>query len=381
MTAQTAPPLSGIKVIEISRVLAGPFAAQTLADLGAEVIKIESPNGDDTRGWGPPFYEYEASNMRDAAYYYSCNHSKQVRFYDFNDEAQKAELLTLIKASDVLIENFKKGGLKKYGLDYDSIAAINPRLVYCSITGFGQDGPYAAQPGYDLLIQGMSGMMSITGTADGQPQKIGVALADVMTGLYAAIAIEAALIEREKSGLGQQIDMALLDCMIASLTNQAQNYLATGIAPFRKGNAHPNIVPYQLFNAKDKPFLLSVGNDSQFIHLCAEFGIAQIASQTEYCHNQARVQNRAQLTEYLQAIFNDYMRDKILEKCLKAGVPAGPVNDIAEALSDPQVTARGMVQSVEVPHLKEKIIKIIKSPIKFSRSRLRALSANHLGRS
>ncbi len=270
----------------------------------------------------------------------------------------------------ILIENFKFGGLVKFGLDYDSLKVKFPKLIYCSITGFGQTGPYRHLPGYDLLVQGMSGMMSVTGAKDGEPQKIGVALADIMTGLYGTIAIEAALVERQKSGLGQHIDMALLDSMVGVLANIGQNYFASGKPPKRIGNQHPSIVPYQLFHAKDSPFLLAVGNDSQFSHLCQAIGLPDIAQNPLYLGNEERVINRETLQEILQSRFLTFERDQLLDMLGKVNVPAGPVNNIEEALNDPQVMAREMVQRVPAPDFKNGEIKYIKNPIRFSRSAL-----------
>lgn len=369
------PPLHGIKVIELARVLAGPWAGQTLADLGAEVIKIESPEGDDTRSWGPPFYEYNQDSHspdhnKDAAYFHSCNHTKTNLIMNFTNQEDVSKLLNLIKDADIVIENFKKDGLKKYGLDYESLSRINPRLIYCSITGFGQDGPYSHFPGYDLLIQGMSGMMSITGEREGEPQKMGLALVDIITGLYSTIAIEAALLERSKSGLGQHIDMALLDCMMGVLSNQAQNYFASGTPPLRRGNAHPNIVPYQLFDVNNGHVLIAVGNDSQFSHLCEVLGIAEIARNPDYKTNQARVQNRESLIPMLQNEFRKWKKSDLLAELHQHNVPAGPVNNIEEAMKDPQVIARALVQDVEAPNLKAKSVQYIRNPIRFSRSPL-----------
>ncbi|MGK0266387.1 MAG: crotonobetainyl-CoA:carnitine CoA-transferase CaiB-like acyl-CoA transferase, partial [Maricaulis sp.] len=265
-------PLTGLKVLELARVLAGPWIGQTLADLGADVIKVESPHGDDTRQWGPPWIEHDGD--RSAAYYHSCNRGKRSIALDFTRTADRDLVLELADGADVVVENFKVDGLAKYGLDYDSLSARNPRLVYCSVTGFGQTGPYAHRAGYDLMIQAMSGIMDLTGEADGPPQRLGVAFADIFTGVYGVIGIQAALAQREKTGLGQHVDMALFDTMIGVLGNQAMNYLTTGIAPHRLGNSHPNIVPYQEFSASDGHIILACGNDGQFERLCATLGFA-----------------------------------------------------------------------------------------------------------
>ncbi|MGE0773468.1 MAG: CaiB/BaiF CoA transferase family protein [Sphingomonadaceae bacterium] len=362
----TTPPLAGLKVIELARILAGPWAGQVLADLGAEVIKVESPSGDDTRGWGPPFIE-QPDGSRDAAYFHSTNRNKLSETIDFTTSEGQHRVRELIADADVVIENFKVGGLSKYGLDYASLAAINPRLIYCSITGFGQDGPYAARAGYDYVIQGMSGIMDLTGEPDGAPQKIGVAYADILTGLYAVIGIQAALAERARSGLGQHVDMALLDVMVGTLANQAMNYLASGIAPTRLGNAHPNIVPYAAFPTKDSWLILATGNDRQYERFCAIVGIEP---GPDFATNPQRLARRAELTAIIEAATRKWQRADLLAALEAAGIPAGPINDVSMALIDPQVTHRGMV--LEMADDDGKPVPGLRSPIRFSRSTLAA---------
>lgn len=355
-------PLKGLKVLELARVLAGPWVGQTLADLGADVIKVESPNGDDTRTWGPPWIE--RGEDKSAAYFHSCNRGKRSIALNFKEEADLETIRQLVKQSDVLVENFKLNGLKKYGLDYDSLKKINPRLIYCSITGFGQNGPYAPQPGYDFIIQGMSGMMSITGEPDGHPQKIGTALADIMTGLYATIGIQAALWQRERTGQGQQVDMALLDSMVGVLANQAMNYLASGIAPSRLGNTHPNICPYQVLPVKDGHIILAVGNDGQFHRLAKLIGMEQLADDERFATNSARVAHRLELTGILETEFQKWEKLKLLDALHASNVPAGPINTIDEVFADPQVVARKMQLDYDgVPG--------VRTPIQFSDATLK----------
>ena len=354
-------PLEGLKVLELARVLAGPWVGQTLADLGADVIKVESHKGDDTRTWGPPFVERE--DDKSAAYFHSCNRGKRSIALDFRQEADREIVIDLVKQSDVLVENFKLNGLQKYGLDYASLKEINPRLIYCSITGFGQTGPYAAQPGYDFIVQGMSGMMSITGEPGREPQKIGTALADIMTGLYATIGIQAALWQRERTGLGQQVDMALLDSMVGVLANQAMNYLVSGKAPTRMGNAHPNIVPYQVLEVKNGHIILAVGNDGQFQRLCHLLELDHLAIDEKFATNAARLTNRDELTEVLSEAFSKWDKWEMLEALHNCNVPAGPINNIDEVFADPQVVARGMQLDLDgVPG--------VRTPISFSDAEL-----------
>lgn len=372
-SSRNNPPLKGIRVLDISRVLAGPWVGQTLADLGAEVIKIESPEGDETRGWGPPFvprFDGEDVTPADAAYYYGCNRGKTVLVADFRDADDLAEVKKLAASADVLIENYRVGALVKFGLDYPSLAASNPRLIYCSISGFGQTGPYANRAGYDLIVQAMGGMMSLTGEASSQPQKMGVALADIMTGIYGVVAIEAALIERQSSGLGQAIDMALLDTMVSVLANQAQNYFATGKNPIRRGNAHPNIVPYQEFAVKDGYIVIAAANDRLFKTMCGALGVPELAEEERFATNQGRVTHRLDLLERLNLILGRLTRDEVLSALERVGVPAGPINTMQDVFSDPQIEARQMRHELTAPWLAKGSISSLRSPMLFSRSAL-----------
>ncbi|MBT1062928.1 CoA transferase [Bowmanella sp. Y26] len=333
--------LAGIKVLDLSRVLAGPWATQMLADFGADVVKIEPPlKGDDTRGWGPPFIQSEQSS--DAAYFHTANRNKQSVAIDFSKAEGQALIRRLAAESDVLVENFKVGGLAKYGLDYASLQALNPRLIYCSITGFGQSGPLASQPGYDFMIQAMGGLMSITGEPNGAPMKVGVALADILTGLYACNAIQAALLYRHATGLGQHIDLALLDVQIASLANQAMNYLVSGESPTRLGNAHPNIVPYQSFATADGHIILAIGNDQQFARFCTLPGCESLLQQPEFSTNAQRVKYRDQLVPLLAQILLTQPSDWWLTQLEAQSVPCGPINTLAGAFANPQVQHRQM---------------------------------------
>lgn len=355
-------PLDGLKVVELARILAGPWIGQTLADLGADVIKIESPDGDDTRKWGPPFIERDGD--RTAAYFHGANRGKSSVALDFRQEEDRDRLLDLIGEADVLIENFKVGGLRKFGLDYDSVKDVNPRLIYCSVTGFGQDGPYAHRAGYDFLIQGMSGIMDLTGDPEGEPQKIGVAFADIFTGLYGVIGIQAALAERERSGQGQHVDLSLLDCMTGVLANQAMNFLASGNCPKRMGNAHPNIVPYQVFPVADGHIIIACGNDRQYGVLCGILGLAELTDDPRFVTNSQRVENRAELTDMLSAACKRWTKAGLLAALEQGGVPGGPINSVEEALADPQIRHREMQIAPEsVPGLR--------TPIRFSRSELK----------
>jgi len=341
----TEAPLAGIRVIELARILAGPWAGQMLADLGAEVIKVEAPEGDDTRRWGPPFIDRklaDGSAERSAAYFHSCNRGKKSVTCDFRTPEGQDIVRRLVADADVVIENFKVGGLAKYGLDWASLQKVNPRLVYCSITGFGQTGPYAHRAGYDFIIQGMAGLMSVTGEADGQPQKVGVAVTDVFTGIYAANAILAALVQRGRTGQGQQIDMALMDVATAVMANQAMNYLATGKAPKKMGNAHPNLAPYAVFDCADGWVILATGNDGQYQRLCGLLGLSDLATVPEFLTNADRVSNREAMTARLTAATKTWKMADLLAACETAGVPAGPINDMAQVFADPQVVARGM---------------------------------------
>ena len=335
MTASA--PLAGLKVLELARVLAGPFAGQTLADLGADVIKVEAPAGDDTRRWGPPWVDH--AGERAAAYYHACNRGKRSITADFRTPEGRELVQKLAARSDVLIENFKHGGLAKYGLDYASLREINPRLVYCSITGFGHTGPYADFAGYDFIVQGMAGLMDLTGEADGAPQKVGIAIADLLTGLYAVIAVQAALTQRSCSGQGQHIDLALMDCLTGVLTNQAMNYLVTGDPPRRIGPAHPNIVPYQAFPVSDGYLIIAVGNDAQYQRL-VELLDLDAGRDPKFATNSGRVENRTELVSEIAAATRRWARDELLQACEKHTIPAGPINNLAEVFNDPQVMAR-----------------------------------------
>lgn len=333
-------PLDGIRVVELARILAGPWAGQTLADLGADVIKVEAPEGDDTRRWGPPFLDRDGETT--AAYFHATNRGKRSVVADFTSAEGQTLVRRLVADADVVIENFKVGGLAKYGLDYAALSAVNPRLIYCSITGFGQTGPYAARAGYDFIIQGMAGLMSVTGPAGGQPQKVGVAVTDIFTGVYAATAVLAALVARGRTGVGQHIDMALMDVAVGVMANQAMNYLSTGVAPRQMGNAHPNLAPYAVFDCADGWIILAVGNDGQFARLCTLLGLGAVGAAPGYATNAGRVTYRAALTDALMAATRAWTKADLLAACEAAGVPAGPINDLAEVFADPQVQARGM---------------------------------------
>jgi crotonobetainyl-CoA:carnitine CoA-transferase CaiB-like acyl-CoA transferase len=363
MTTPPTHPLAGLKVVELARILAGPWAGQILADLGAEVIKVESPAGDDTRQWGPPFIEY-ADGSKDAAYFHAANRGKTSVVIDFATREGQAQVRALVADADVVIENFKVGTLAKYGLDYASLSATNPRLVYCSITGFGQDGPYASRPGYDFIIQGMSGVMDLTGDPDGAPQKIGVAFADIMTGLYSVIAIQAALAARAVSGRGDHIDMALFDVMTGVLANQAQNYLVTGQSPKRLGNAHPNITPYAVFPSSDGWFILAVGNDGQYRKFCIAMGLDALAQDARFTSNALRLEHRGVLEVLIAEATRLRTRADLLAMCEAAGVPAGPINSVADAFTDPQIIARQMQQAFTTPDGQE--VAGVRTPIQFA---------------
>jgi crotonobetainyl-CoA:carnitine CoA-transferase CaiB-like acyl-CoA transferase len=355
-------PLEGLKVLELARILAGPWAGQTLSDLGAEVTKVESPAGDDTRQWGPPFIERDGD--RTAAYFHSCNRGKQTVVADFRTSEGQELVRRLAAESDILIENFKLGGLAKYGLDYDSLSRVNPRLIYCSITGFGQTGPYAHRAGYDYIIQGMSGLMSITGDPDGQPQRVGVAVTDIFTGLYSVSGILAALYQRERTGKGQHIDMALMDCAVSITANQAMNYLATGTPPGRTGNYHPNLTPYQVFDCADGFIIIATGNDAQYRRLCGLLGLEEMAEAPDFLTNADRIANRETMIARLMDRTRQRTKADLLAACEAEGVPAGPINDLAEVFADPQVQARGMrIEPEGVPG--------VRSPFRFSDAELK----------
>jgi len=366
-SASHESPLTGLKVIDLSRVLAGPWVTQTLADMGADVIKVERPGGgDDTRSWGPPFFRTE-SDERLSAYFMAANRGKKSICIDIASETGRDLVKLLAKDADVFVENFKVGDMNRRGLGYKHLSAINPRLIYCSITGFGQTGPYKDRPGYDFMIQAMGGLMSITGEPDdrstGGPQKVGVALTDVLTGLYSTIAILAALQERQQSGEGQHIDMALLDVLAASLANQATNYLVSGEAPVRLGNAHPNIVPYQTFSTLDGYMIVAVGNDSQYQRLCAAVGREDLAREPAYASNAKRVEHRKKLGQELQRALKAKKTEDWLVLFGKEGVPSGPINDIEQMFADPQVQHRAVAIDIDG-------MPLVANPIKFSRSNM-----------
>lgn len=345
------PPLKGVRVVELARILAGPWAGQLLADLGADVIKVESPDGgDDTRKWGPPFVMSHDGENLSAAYYHSCNRGKRSIAIDFSTPEGAETVRRLVATADVLIENFKLGGLKKYGLDHGSLKEINPRLVYCSITGFGQDGPYAPRAGYDFIIQAMAGMMSITGEPGREPQKAGVAISDIFTGLYSVIAIQAALRHAEQTGEGQHIDMALFDTQISALGNQNLNYLVSGKSPVQMGNAHMNIAPYEVLPVRDGHIILAVGNDGQFAKFCAAVGLGDLPANPDFTTNPARVANRVELRARIIEALKIFDRDPLLAKLEAAIVPASPINTIGQMFDDPQTIARGMRLDLDDGH-------------------------------
>ncbi len=356
-----AAPLEGIKVVELARILAGPWAGQLLADLGADVIKVESEKGDDTRAWGPPFIERE--NDISASYFHGCNRGKKSVTVDLSTSKGQDRIKELVKNSDILIENFKVGGLKKYGLDYENLNAINRGLIYCSITGFGQDGPYATRAGYDYIIQGMSGLMSITGEPGGRPLKTGVAVTDIFTGIYASTAILAALHQRAETGRGQHIDMSLLDSAVAILANQGMNYLSTGSPPGRIGNFHPNLSPYQVFECSNGHIIIATGNDQQYQKLCGILQCPEYATDPKYETNAKRVENRYELDDIISQKTRNWEKLHLLKQCEENGIPAGPINSLDEVFADEHIIHRGMKLSLEG-------IPSIRSPIKFSESDL-----------
>ena len=363
------PPLHGIRVIELARILAGPWAGQALADLGADVIKVENPDGgDDTRKWGPPFVMSHDGENLSAAYYHSCNRGKRSIAIDFSTPEGAETIRKLAATADVLIENFKLGGLKKYGLDYESLKKLNPKLVYCSITGFGQDGPYAPRAGYDFIIQGIGGLMSITGEPGREPQKVGVAVSDIFTGLYSVIAIQAALRHAEATGEGQFIDMALLDTQVSVLGNQNLNYLVSGKAPVQMGNAHMNIAPYEVLPVKDGFLILAVGNDGQFQRFCKVVGLDHLAADPDFATNPARVTSRVRLREALISALAGWERDRLLPLLDAAAVPASPINNIAQMFEDPQVIARGLRLDLDDGH--GNALPSVRSPMRLSETPL-----------
>ncbi|WP_296279279.1 CaiB/BaiF CoA-transferase family protein [Pseudoxanthomonas sp.] len=358
--------LAGVRVLDLTRVLAGPWCTQVLADLGADVVKVERPgSGDDTRGWGPPFLrDADGNETGESAYYLCANRNKRSLAVDIATEEGQAVIRRLASESDVLVENFKVGDMARYRLDASTLRAANPRLVYCSITGFGQDGPYARRAGYDFAIQGLGGLMGVTGAANGEPQKVGVAVADLFTGMYATVAILAALRHRDATGEGQVIDMALLDAQVAMLANLGSHYLVGGEVPPRQGNAHANIVPYQVFAVADGHIIVAVGNDRQFVRLCEMLDLAALAGDPRYATNAARVRHRDALVPLLQDAFHARERHGWLALLEAAGIPCGPVNDIADVFADPQVKARGMVTRIEHPHAGA--VPLVASPLKLS---------------
>ncbi len=369
ISSKKQPPLAGIRVIELARVLAGPWAGQMLADMGADVIKVESPDGgDDTRAWGPPFVESEDGDNLSAAYYHSTNRGKRSITVDLKTDEGRETVRRLVKTADVVIENFKRGGLEKYGLDYQSLRALNPKLIYCSITGFGQTGPYADFAGYDYIVQGMSGFMSITGEPDGQPMKAGVAVADIFTGIYSVTAIQAALIHAMRTGQGQHVDMALLDVQSAVLANQNMNYLISGKAPVRLGNAHPNISPYEVVPTADGFLILAVGNDGQFRRLCKILGIETVADDERYSTNKARVAHKVEVRQLVSTETLKWLKRDLLTACESNAVPAGPINSIEEMFADPQVEARGL--RVDLEAADGTVIPGVRTPIVLSETPL-----------
>ena len=359
----TTPPLAGLRVLELARILAGPWIGQLLADLGADVVKVEAPEGDDTRKWGPPFVEGTGEEHLSAAYFHAANRGKRSITADFRTAEGQALVRRLAAHADVVIENFKVGGLSKYGLDAASLRKDFPRLVYCSVTGFGQDGPYAPRAGYDFLVQGMGGAMSITGEPEGAPMKAGYAVADIYTGLYATVGILSALRQRDATGEGSTLDLALLDSQVAVLGNQAMNYLVGGNPPPRLGNAHPNIVPYDVFPVADGHIIIATGNDGQWRKLCEVLGEPALADHPDYLDNKSRVKNRVALTEKLHLLCQRYAKLDLLAALEKVGVPAGPINDIGEVFADPQIVARGVRVDLPSEAAKAGHIPTVASPI------------------
>jgi len=363
MTVMTTPPLAGLRVLELARILAGPWIGQLLADLGADVVKVEAPEGDDTRKWGPPFVEGENGENLSAAYFHSANRGKRSITADFRTAEGQALVRRLAAHADVVVENFKVGGLEKYGLDSVSLRKQFPRLIYCSVTGFGQKGPYAPRAGYDFLVQGMGGPMSVTGEPAGAPMKAGYAVADIYTGLYATVGILSAMRQRDATGEGATLDMALLDSQVAVLGNQAMNYLVSGNPPPRLGNAHPNIVPYDVFPVADGHIIIATGNDGQWRKLCEVLGEPTLADEPAYIDNRSRVKNRVALTERLHLLCQRYLKADLLAALEKVGVPAGPINDIGEVFADRQVIARGVKVDLASAAAKGGSIPTVGSPI------------------
>ena len=358
-----AGPLHGIRVLELARILAGPWIGQLMADLGADVVKVEAPEGDDTRSWGPPFVEAADGEALSAAYFHACNRGKRSIIADFREPEGRGLVMRLASHADVVVENFKVGGLVKYGLDAASLRAAFPRLICCSITGFGQDGPYAERAGYDFLIQGMAGPMSITGEPGGQPTKAGYATADIFTGLYASVGILSALRQRDQTGIGATLDLALMDTQIAVMGNQAMNYLVSGKAPGRLGNAHPNIVPYEVFEVADGHVIIASGNDGQYRKLCEALGQPALGTDARYATNKDRISARAELVPVLNGLTRTFAKADLLARLEVAGVPAGPINGMGEVFADPQVVARGIRRDLAAPAARDGRIPTVASPI------------------
>jgi crotonobetainyl-CoA:carnitine CoA-transferase CaiB-like acyl-CoA transferase len=359
-----AGPLSGIRVLELARILAGPWAGQVLADLGADVIKVERQgSGDDTRGWGPPFVTGQDGQHLGAAYFHATNRGKRSIELDFEQPEGRRLVRKLAARSDILIENFKVGGLAKFGLDYKSLAPENPRLIYCSVTGFGQDGPYASRAGYDLMAQGIGGFMDLTGLPEGEPTRAGVPISDIFTGVYSVVGVLAALTQRERTGRGCLVDTALIDSTVGVLANQALNYLVSGVTPKRIGNAHPNIVPYQVFPVADGHIIIATGNDSQFVKLCGVLGAPEIAQDPAYRSNSDRLAKRSELIGKLSDLTRRVSKGELLERLEGVGVPAGPINSMDQVFADPQVIYRGMRLDLPDIHATGGSIPGVRTPI------------------
>jgi crotonobetainyl-CoA:carnitine CoA-transferase CaiB-like acyl-CoA transferase len=357
-------PLAGLRVLELARILAGPWAGQILADLGADVVKVERKGaGDDTRGWGPPFVEGKDGKPIGSAYFHGANRGKRSIEIDFDSDEGRRIVRKLAARSDVLIENFKVGGLAKFGLDYKSLAPENPRLIYCSVTGFGQDGPYAKRAGYDLMAQGMAGIMDLTGTAEGEPTRIGIPVSDIFTGCYSVIGILAALAQRERTGKGAYVDSALVDSTVGVLSNQALNYLVSGKVPTRIGNAHANIVPYQVFPAADGHVIIATGNNAQYVKLCNVLGVPELADNPAYKENTGRLEHRAELVGKITEITSRMKRDELLGKLEAVQVPAGPINNLEQVFNDPQVIHRGMQLKLPSAAAKAGYIPGVRTPV------------------
>jgi len=363
-SAAKSGPLAGLRVLELARILAGPWAGQILADLGADVIKVERKGaGDDTRAWGPPFVAAADGGHLGAAYFHGANRGKRSIEADFTEPEGQRIVKKLVARSDVLIENFKVGGLVKFGLDYASLKPDHPRLIYCSVTGFGQTGPHASRAGYDLMAQGIGGIMGLTGTADGEPLRVGVPISDIFSGVYAVVGILAALARRENTGHGGYVDTALVDSTVGVLSNQALNYLVSGEIPKRIGNTHPNLVPYQVFPVADGLIIIATGNDNQFFRLCGILGSPELAADSAYQDNKGRLGHRAELVGKLSALTKQFKREELLDKLEQAGIPAGPINDLEQVFNDPQVIHRGMKLDLKTDYAKGGSIPGVRTPI------------------